>query len=163
MKTPKITRPTFPQGYVDNPTASVTWEYVEKRLSESKNYWMSSVRPNGRPHVIPRWAVFIDGKIYYDGSPETRHAQNIVQNPHVALHLESGDQALIAEGVAKPAGKPAAKLAKRIAQAYSAKYKDFGYDPEPNQWDDGGLYEFTPHKILAWTKFNEDPTKFVLD
>jgi hypothetical protein len=163
MKTPQVTRPTFPEGYVDHPTSSVAWEYVEKRLSESKNYWMSSVRPNGRPHVIPRWAVYIDGKVYYDGSPETRHAQNIAQNPYVSLHLESGDQVIIAEGMVKPAGKPDPELAKQIAVAYSTKYKDFGYAPEPNQWDGGGLYEFTPRKILAWTKFNEDPTKFILD
>jgi len=121
------------------------------------------VRPNGRPHVVPRWAVYVDGKVYYDGSPETRHAQNIVQNPYVSLHLESGDQALIAEGMAKPAGKPEPELAKRIAEAYCAKYESAGYAPKPDQWDHGGLYEFAPHKVLAWTKFNEDSTKFILE
>jgi len=163
MKIPKITRPTFPPGYVDNPSASVAWDYVEKRLSEAKNYWFSSVRPNGRPHVIPRWAVYLDGKIYYDGSPETRHAQNIARNPHVSLHLESGDQVIIAEGQSKPAGKPEAELAQKIATAYCLKYEQFGYAPQPDQWDEGGLYEFTPQKILAWTQFNQDPTKFILE
>ena len=163
MKTPQITRPVFPKGYVDNPTASLTWEYVAQRLSESKNYWLSTVRPDGRPHVVPRWAVYLNGKIYYDGSPETRHAQNLVQNPHVSLHLESGDQVIIAEGLSKPAGKPEPKLAQQIAEAYCAKYKQFGYAPQPDQWDSGGLYEFTPQKVLAWTKFNEDPTKFIFD
>jgi uncharacterized pyridoxamine 5'-phosphate oxidase family protein len=162
MQNLKVTRPDFPKGYVDNPTASVSWEYVIKRLSESKNYWLSSVRPDGRPHVIPRWAVYVDGKIYYDGSPETRHAQNIVQNPQVSLHLESGDQVIIAEGLSKAAGKPKPELARQIAKAYCAKYEQFDYAPKPDQWDAGGLYEFTPHKVLAWTQFTEDPTKFVL-
>jgi len=163
MAEPKITRPHFPPGYVDNPKSSVSWEYVVQRLSESKNYWLSSVRPNGRPHTIPRWGVFVDGKFYYDGSPETRHARNIVENPHITLHLESGDQAVIAEGISVPVGKPEPELAEKIAAAYCAKYQEHGYAPQPNQWDEGGLYVFTPQKVLAWTVFFENPTKFTFE
>ncbi len=161
MKPTKITRPTFPKGYVDNPISEVAWEYVEERLIQSVNYWLRSPRPNGHPHVIPRWGVFVDGKFYYDGSPETRHAQNIAQNANVTLHLESGSEVVIMYGTSKVAGKPSAELAQKISQGYKAKYSAQGYAPEPNQWNDGGLYAFTPRQCLAWTKFAEDPTKFV--
>lgn len=80
MKTPKITRPKFPQGYVDHPISEVSWDYVSRRLKESIDYWLCSVYPDGRPHVVPRWGAFLDDKFYYDGSPETRHAQNIMKN-----------------------------------------------------------------------------------
>lgn len=159
----KVMRPRFPKGYVDHPTATLDWEYVVRRLEDAKNYWLCSARPDGRPHVIPRWGVFVESKFYYDGSPETRHARNITANPQAALHLESGDEVLIAEGHCAPAGKPSPSLAGKIAAAYCAKYRTFGYAPEPSQWDEGGLYVFTPKVVLAWTKFNEDPTKFVLD
>lgn len=162
MNTPRVTRPQFPQGYVDHPTSEVAWGYVEKRLQESKNYWLCSVRPDGRPHVVPRWGVFLDGKFYYDGSPETRHAQNIMENPHVNLHLESGSDVVIMEGESAPAGKPDPSLALRLAEAYREKYKEDGYSPEPNQWDAGGLYVFTPRQCIAWTVFFENPTKFIL-
>ncbi len=161
MKTPKISRPHFPAGYVEHPKAMVSWEYVAQKLTDAKNYWLASVRPDGRPHVVPRWAVFVEGCVYYDGSPETRHARNLEQNPQVALHLESGDQAIIAYGTARPAGKPAPELAQKIAAAYCAKYTAFGYSPEPNQWDEGGLYVFEPKSVLAWTSFMDDPTKFI--
>ncbi len=163
MKTPKISRPKFPPGYVDNPTGSIPWEHVETRLREAKNYWLSSVRPDGRPHAVPRWAVYVDGKIYYDGSPQTRHAQNLTGNPNVVLHLESGDQALIVEGAAGQAGKPPPELAAKLVEAYRAKYASFGYAPGPNQWDEGGLFVFTPHKVITWTNFMDDPTRFELD
>ena len=104
---------------------------------------------NGRPHCVPRWAVYLDGKIYYDGSPETRHARNIIENPHVSLHLESGSQAIILEGTSQPAGKPSAELAQRLSAAYKAKYSADGYAPEPDQWDQEGLYVFTPRQCLA--------------
>jgi hypothetical protein len=162
MKPTHITRPFFPPGYVDRPTATVPWEYVEQQLADSLHYWMCSVRPDGRPHVVPRWAVYVEGRVYYDGSPETRHARNVAENPNVALHLESGEKALIAEGTCRAAGKPSAALAEKLVAAYRAKYAALGYAPEPTQWDEGGLYEFIPRKVLAWTKFNEDPTKFIL-
>jgi len=162
MKT-RVTRPKFPKGYVDNPKSEVPWDEVEKRLTESKNYWMCSVRPNGRPHVVPRWAVYVDGRIYYDGSPETRHVRNIVENPNVSVHLESGQEAIILDGTCRPISKPEARLAKQVSKAYSAKYKSEGYAPKPDQWDEGGLYVFTPRQCIAWTVFFENPTKFVFE
>jgi len=160
MEPPKISRPKFPRGYVDHPVSEVPWEYVEKRLIESIHYWLCSVYPDGRPHVIPRWGVFLDRKFYYDGSPETRHARNLETNPNVTLHLESGSDVAIMEGVSQPASKPAPELAERLAAAYCLKYESEGYAPKPDQWDEGGLYVFTPRKCLAWTKFFENPTKF---
>jgi hypothetical protein len=79
----------------------------------------------------------------------------------VSLHLESGDEVVIMEGEAKAAGKPSRELAEKIAQGYRAKYAQHGYAPEANQWDNEGLYEIAPRQVLAWTKFTDDPTKFV--
>jgi len=163
MKPTQISRPHFPPGYMDNPTSEVSWDFVEQRLTEAKNYWLCSVRASGCPHCVPRWAVYLDGRVYYDGSPETRHARNIAENPHVSLHLESGDEAIILEGESHAAGKPSPELARRLSEAYQAKYTQHGYAPEPDQWDEGGLYVFTPRQCLAWTDFLKDPTKFVFE
>ena len=64
MEPTKITRPKFPKGYVDKPVSFLTWDWVATQLTESKHYWLCSVRPStvaapaGRPHVIPRWCVY---------------------------------------------------------------------------------------------------------
>jgi hypothetical protein len=163
MKPTKITRPDFPPGYVDKPISYLTWDWVAVQLTESKHYWICSVRPDGRPHVIPRWALYLDGQIYYDGSPETRHARNLESNPEVAVHLESGSQVIILEGTAAPAPKPSAALGQRLSEAYKAKYAELGYAPDPHSWDEGGLFVFTPRQCIAWSKFNEDPTKFIFE
>lgn len=163
MSTPKVSRPKFPKGYVDNPASYVDWIWVAAQLTESKNYWLCSVRPDGRPHAVPRWAVFVDGRIYYDGSPETRHARNIAVNPNVSIHLESGDHVIMLEGTTTPAGKPSAELDTKLVEAYRQKYAEHGYSPDPGQWDEGGLYVFTPHQCIAWTSFTENPTKFMFE
>ncbi|HEY5729724.1 MAG TPA: pyridoxamine 5'-phosphate oxidase family protein [Anaerolineales bacterium] len=163
MNTPTISRPKLPKGYADNPASYVDWEWVAAQLTESKNYWLCSVRPDKRPHVVPRWGAFIDNRLWYDGSPETRHARNIMDNSHVSLHLESGNQVVIMEGISKPAEKPTPEFAKKLAKAISDKYSDQGYSPEATQWDEGGLYVFTPLQCIAWTTFYENPTKFVFE
>jgi len=160
---PKTSRPNFPKGYADHPASYVDWEWVAGQMTRAENYWLSSVRPDGRPHVVPRWGAFIDNKLYYDGSPETRHARNIMKNPNVTLHLESGYKVVIMEGISKPAGKPDMEFAKQLAGTISRKYSDQGYSPEPDQWDKGGLYVFSPRQCLAWTSFYENPTKFLFE
>jgi hypothetical protein len=163
MSTPKISRPKFPKGYADKPASTLTWDWVAEQLTLSKHYWLCSVRPDGRPHAVPRWGVFMDEKFYYDGSPETRHAQNLISNSHVSLHLENGEQAIILEGVAAPAEKPEPAFARRLAQAIGEKYAAHGYKPEPSQWDEGGLFVFAPRQCIAWSVFYENPTKFVFE
>jgi nitroimidazol reductase NimA-like FMN-containing flavoprotein (pyridoxamine 5'-phosphate oxidase superfamily) len=160
MVEPKVTRPRFPPGYVDHPSGHVAWSWVEARLVEAAHYWLCTVRPDGRPHAIPRWAVWVDGSIYFDGSPETRHARNLAGNPQVVVHLESGEQAVMLEGQARAVPQPEAGLAARVAAAYRVKYGPLGYAPDPDQWDKGGLFEVVPQVILAWTRFSDDPTKF---
>lgn len=163
MTDPKVSRPHFPPGYLENPKAFLPWSHVEERLTNALHYWLCTVRPDGRPHAVPKWAVYVQGKIYFDGSPETRHARNIARNPHVVVHLESGEDVVVLEGIARETGKPAPELALEIAGAYSNKYADRGYTPEPNQWDEGGLFEITLHAAIAWTQFTDDPTRFVFD
>lgn len=160
MKKPEISRPVFPQGYVDNPVSILHWEEVKKRLVEDIHYWICSVYPNHRPHVVPRWAVWVDDRIYYDGSPETQHARNITQNPEVALHLESGAEAVILYGTAEAIKKPDPLLAEKIAGEYRRKYTSLGYAPQSDQWDQGGLFCIIPKRVLAWTRFTENPTRF---
>jgi len=160
MNIPKVSRPHFPPGYVENPTSLLSWSQVEPRLAGAVHYWLGTVRPDGRPHAVPKWAVWVDGCIYFDGSPETRHARNIAANPFVSLHLEDGSNVVILEGTARALLRPATSLAVKVARAYTEKYAALGYSPSPDQWDRGGLFEITPRLVLAWTKFTDDPTRF---
>jgi nitroimidazol reductase NimA-like FMN-containing flavoprotein (pyridoxamine 5'-phosphate oxidase superfamily) len=121
------------------------------------------VRPNGHPHVIPKWGVWVAGSFYFDGSPQTRHARNLEKNPFISLHLESGDQVVIVEGVGRAFDHPEAGTAEAVAAEYRCKYAQDGYAPQPDQWDKGGLFVVVPKTVLAWTQFTKDPTKFILE
>ena len=153
-----------PEGYTmkDKEQRLLDWSHVEQRMSESLNYWVATTRPNGHPHLTPTWAIWLDNCLYFDGSPETRRMRNIAANPHVAVSLEDGTHAVIVEGVVRTMGRPSREFAERLARTYSAKYAGHGYEPEPDTWNEGGLYVLEPNLALAWTEFGVDMTRWTI-
>ena len=130
---------------------------------ESSHYWMATTRPDGRPHVVPRWGVWMVRRFWYDGAPDTVHTQNLAANPACVLHLENGRQAVIVEGLSQAADPPGLEFGGRLAVEFSRKYSDLGYSPKPDSWegpDAGGLRVFTPMKAMAWFDFPKDVTRF---
>jgi len=155
----------MPDGYGVPPTGDglLGWPSVEEQLQTSAQYWMATARPDGRPHVVPRWGVWLDGRLWYDGSPDTVHLRNLATNPACVLHLEDGRQAVIVEGTSAPAESPGLEFGARIAAGLADKYAASGYSPQPDAWegpDAGGLLVFTPRKALAWFDFPTDVTRF---
>ncbi|MET3803251.1 hypothetical protein ABIB25_000235 [Nakamurella sp. UYEF19] len=161
---PVIERPAMPVGYglPDSSDGLLTWAEVEVELVAAHNYWLASVRPDGRPHVVPRWGVWLDGRFYYDGSPETRHVRNVSSNPAMTLNLESGTRTVILEGDSFATRADADGLGGRLSAAFG-KYAEAGYSPEPGSWageSGGGLRVFAPTRALAWFDFPKDCTRF---
>ena len=165
MPAPSTDRPIMPDGYGIPETSEglLTWEQVESKLLAATEFWMATVRSSGTPHVVPRWGAWLDGHFYYDGSPETLHARNIVKNPATVLHLESGTDVVILEGASRPSEPITIELGRRIAAEFKRKYGAKGYAPEDDAWcgeGAGGLCVFTPDKGLCWTSFPTDATRF---
>lgn len=161
---PTSDRPHIPAGYGLPQTSDglIQWPDVEARLRDAQNYWISSVRPDGRPHSVPRWGVWLEGAFYYDGAPTTRHTRNVERNPAVTLTLESGTQVVIVEGESHATRAEPDGLGARLAVAFH-KYADAGYTPQPDGWsakDGGGLRVITPRRVMAWFSFPTDCTRF---
>lgn len=158
----------MPDGYgvPDHRDGLLDWETVESRLKKAISYWLATTRPDRSPHVVPRWGVWLDGRFWYDGSPNTVHVRNLDHNHGCALHLESGSEAVIVEGRSDVAPPPGPGLGTRLAEAFGAKYGALGYAPEPDSWDgsdSGGLRVLTPAKAIAWFDFPNDVTRFRFD
>ena len=165
MVQPSIDRPEVPDGYgvPDNDDTVLEWSVVEIRLRESMHYWLATTRSDGRPHVVPRWGVWMDGRFWYDGAVDTVHVRNLNLNAACVLHLEDGRQAVIVEGRSEAAPPPGPIRGERLAAEMTAKYGDAGYSPQADSWegpDSGGLRVFTPVKAMAWFNFPSDVTRF---
>jgi hypothetical protein len=156
-------RPVAPDGYgvPETDEGLLDWSWVEERLQGARNYWFSTTRPDGRPHAMPAWAVWLDGALYFEGSPETRRAKNIASNPAISVHLENGDQVVVLEGQALAHGKPDRALGERLAAEFGAKYAaSHDYKPGPDQWDNGGLWILRPRVAIAWSEFPKPMTRW---
>lgn len=153
----------MPAGYgVDQADDFVSWEDVEERLRESLHYWLATTRPDGRPHVVPRWGVWLDGAFWYDGSPETVHVRNLVEDPDIVLHLESGTEVTVVEGRSIRPDPITGELGSRLAAEYARKYGP-DYTPSADAWSDeiaGGMRTIEPVKVIAWSRFPKDLTRF---
>ncbi len=162
---PARDRPEVPDGYGVPETADgmLEWATIEARLVDELHYWMATTRPDGRPHVVPRWGAWIGGALLYDGSPDTLHARNARNNPACALHIGDGREAITLEGTTGPSDPVDEVRGAVIAAEIGRKYGEQGYRPEPSAWsgpDAGGLMVFTPAKALAWFEFPTDLTRF---
>lgn len=168
MTSPRmIGRPVIPDGYgVTDGGEYLSWPDVREQLRQAINYWVATTRPDRRPHVAPRWGIWMDDRFWYDGSPETRHAKNLRVNSAAVLHLESGASVTIVEGSSVASEPVDVVLGHRISAEFRRKYGPLGYAPDPGAWsgeDAGGMLIFKPAIVLSWTEFPRDATRFLFD
>jgi hypothetical protein len=153
-------RPKLPEDYgvPTNEDGLLTWDWVVERLEKARNYWVSTTRPDGRPHVMPVWAIWLDGTLYFDGHPQTRWARNITQNPAVSVHLESGgDEVVILEGVVEDIAQLDRAIAEQLVTASNAKYD---YSTPAEELVKRGLFALRPQAALAWGEFPRTMTRW---
>jgi hypothetical protein len=113
------------------------------RLNDEKNIWVASVRPDGRPHLVPVWFAWQAELLYICIDPNSVKAGNFAHNDHIALALEAGSSPLICEGQAAVAAKP---WPTEVIDIFKQKYDwDITTDARYTQ-----LMSITPTKWLHW-------------
>lgn len=134
----------------DGPAAS--WADARERLAKSSMYWVATEHPDGRPHVRPVLAVWVDGALHTTSSPTARKSKNLARNSQCVITASCDDLDLVVEGTATKVSEEA-KL-ERVAEAYRSKYDwpvivlDGGFDAEYAAPTAGKppyeVYELTP-------------------
>jgi len=98
---PKASRPHMPgYGLPKGTKGLLPWKWADDRLKKSHNYWIATTRPDGRPHLMVVWGLWMDGAFYFSTGSRSRKAQNLARNSHCVIASERADQAVIVEGVA---------------------------------------------------------------
>ncbi len=166
----EASRPWMPKGYGVPATEEgmLTWEHVTDILKGALNYWIGTTSQDGRPHVRPVWGVWLDGTLYFDGSPETGWGRNITRDPRISVQVEVGDDAIILDGVVQGIAQADAELADRLVVEFNSKYAEkysYDYTSDGKLWQERGLFSLRPSKVLAWdvAKFSTSPTKWRFD
>ena len=133
------------------------WSWVQERMANARNYWVVTTGPRGEPHPMPVWGVLMDGSFYFCTDANSRKAQNIARNPNIAVHLESGDEVVILQGLAQRVVDP--RLMTDCLQLYNRKY-DLALELDP---ESTATFTLLPKRAFAWREadFPQTATRWV--
>jgi PPOX class probable F420-dependent enzyme len=162
MAGPASDRPWMP-GYgvlpADQGSGLIPWAEAERRLSVSHDYWVATVRPDGRPHVMPVWGVWLDGRLWFSSGLRSRKARDLAADPRCTLTTDDAQDPVVVEGSAVQVTDPAGIAA--FLEAMNAKYDagmtvDF-LDPAVN-----GSFAVRPERAFALSHddFVGSPTRW---
>ena len=141
-------RPHMPgYGVSDDGEGMLTWGFVDERVSGARNYWVGTTRSDGRPHAAPVWGVWVEGTLYFGTSRRSRKGRNLAADPRLVVHLESGNEAVMFEGVAEEVDGPVTLAA--VGAAYGEKY---GIDLGEAGSDGSVWYALRPSVAYAWVE-----------
>jgi PPOX class probable F420-dependent enzyme len=101
-------------------TGLLAWSWAEERLARSHDYWLATVWPDGRPHVMPVWGVWLDGALWFSCAPGSRKRRNLEDDPRCVLTTDDALEPVVVEGVAALVTNRDAMVA--FTDAISAKY-----------------------------------------
>jgi general stress protein 26 len=144
------------------PGATATdWDEVRDALSTAELFWIATVRRDGRPHVTPLVAVWLDEALYFCTGPAEQKDVNLRDNQHVILstgcnHWESGLDVIV-EGTARRVSDES--TLGRLTEAWRSKWDGrwhFEVDGESfrHEGDEGlaFVFEVVPQKVLSFAK-----------
>ena len=154
---PVPSRPGTPASYGigrggSAPGELLPWSRVVEWLEGARNYWVSTTRPDGRPHSKPVWGLWLDGLLMFSTDPDSVTGRNIAAGSRVQAHLESGDEVAILDGELERPSDP--ELLARFADEYERKYGirvDVDNSATP-------IMALRPSSVLSWEEKNYPET-----
>ena len=116
---------------------------VMDRLRAEKFTWLSSTRPDGRPHSVPMWHVVHGNRIWFATPSTSVKVQNLVENPSVTIALPDPSNVVIVEAWATRHPEMWDELAPMFDDRY-------GWDPRSEPDGSHTLIEASPIRVQAW-------------
>jgi general stress protein 26 len=156
--------------FSDQGAVPTTWQQTLQALQAAELFWISTVRADGRPHVTPLVAVWLDDALHFATGATEQKALNLRANPHVVLttgcnQWDTGVD-IVVEGDARQVTDEATLA--RLAEAWAGKWDGrWRFQPRggafhfsdqedwPPRSEPGGsalVFSVRPTKILAFGK-----------
>jgi len=121
---PRASRPDIPgYGIVGEYEGRglLPWSWARQRLERGWNYWLVTVRPGGRPHMMPVWGVWWQDAFWFSTGDKTVKARNLAANPRCVVAPDNFREAVVLEGAAEWVA--ASDSLQPLWAAYKKKYK----------------------------------------
>lgn len=129
----------------------IPWHVVDVQLQASRTVWISSTRPDGRPHTVPVWFLWFDGdqpSIVFLSHPATQKARNLRDASWVIVHAGDGDDTYILEGTAERITDEAELSA--LNRQYMEKYVDPNSGAQASFGENDLVYRVRVQHVMVW-------------
>ena len=155
MPEPKRSRPYWPDA-MQNASGTTdglkAWSWASERFEKSRNYWIATSRPEGRPHLMIVWGIWWDGAYWFTTGRRTRKAKNLAAYPYCVIGTEMADEAVIVEGAAEEISDR--EIWKQVVDLYNRKY---GGDVGPLlETSNSSLFRVEPQTVFAQDEHAEN-------
>jgi general stress protein 26 len=147
---------------------TLPWEDVVEALERAEMFWLSTVRGDGRPHVTPLPAMWLDGRLHFCTGPGEQKAKNLERDPRCVLttgsdRFLSGLDVVVEGSAARVTDE---SLLQRLAELWQAKldwpyevvdgaFRDRSSEVAGAEFDGQGIahvFAVAPSKVLAFGK-----------
>jgi hypothetical protein len=129
----------------------IPWRVVDVQLKALRTIWISTTRPDGRPHSVPVWFLWEDGdqpSIIFLAHDGTQKVRNLAQRSWVIIHAGDGDDTYILEGAAERIIDHAAL--DRLNHLYMEKYVDPGSGAQASFGETDHIYRVQVKHVMTW-------------
>jgi PPOX class probable F420-dependent enzyme len=130
------------------------WSWAEQQLGGAYRYWVVTVAPDGAPHAMPVWAVWLERSLWFSTGGRSRKARNLRREPRCTVHTD-GEDPVVVEGIAELVADAAD--VDRMIEHYGRKYPDLPPDTERNP-----IVRVRPRKVIGLIEreFSTSPTRW---
>jgi Pyridoxamine 5'-phosphate oxidase len=122
-KGPEASRPTVPgYDFSAKKAGLLPWKWATDRLEKSRQYWIATTRPDGTPHLMIIWGVWMEESFWFSTGRDSRKGRNLALNPTCVIGTDDAAKAVILEGKVELIGVRNAAF-ETFAKAYEKKYQ----------------------------------------
>lgn len=157
---PRVERPSMTNyGVPTDIDGALPWTWAQERLLTNRNFWFVTVRPDGRPHSMPVWGVWmVDEQVFrFSTDRAAFKVRHLSTNPHVCVTSDSTIEVVSIEGTARFIDDR--ETIRDTALAWAHKYAaDVGDDVEATVefFSNGAVVEVAPMRAIGMIERAED-------
>ncbi len=143
--------------FSDPGTRPTDWATTREVLETAQISWLTTVRADGRPHVTPLVAVWLDGRLCFGTGATEQKCRNLTANPHVVLTTgrtgwDDGLDVMVEGEARRVTDRPTLE---RLAAAYLEKWDgswkyEVGDDGLRQGGNDALVFAVEPAKVLTF-------------
>jgi PPOX class probable F420-dependent enzyme len=125
------------------------WRTVNLTLQVTRSAWLSTTRPDGRPHAAPVWFLWEEGTVYFTTAATSQKGVNLSTQAYAVLQVGDGDDVIIVEGQTRLVADPGER--RQVGERYGEKYVE-PVTGERAVVDGLGaaLYRLDANRVMAW-------------